>query len=65
MHIREGAANSIKLVVIYIHIHVRINNISQIILEDVPDERSKCGTLWASPGHLCHSLTTDASLTLL
>ena len=51
MHIREGAANDIKLVVIWIHIHVRINSISQIVLEDVPDERSKCRTLWASPGH--------------
>ena len=51
MHIRKGAANDIKLVVICIHIHVRINSISQIILGDVPDERSKCRTLWASPGH--------------
>ena len=51
MHIREGAANGIKLVVICKHIHVRINSISQIILEDIPDEGSKYKALWASPGH--------------
>ena len=66
MHIREGAANGIKLVVICKHIHVHINSISQIILEDIPDERSKYRALWASPGHplpLAHYRLSNQSKT--
>ena len=51
MHISKGVANGVKLVVIGIHIHAH-----QTLLEDVPNERSKCracGHLWSpSATHL-------------
>ena len=51
MHISKGVPKGIKLVVICIHIHAH-----QTLLEDVPNERSKCracGHLWSpSATHL-------------